>query len=59
MVRGVTEVAVDGAPDPPALIARSCTAYVVPLMSPEMTRGVTVFAGLRVVQVTPPSVEYS
>ncbi len=49
----------EGAPAPMAFTARSRTSYVVPPTRPEMAIGLVVDAGLWVIQVSPPSSEYS
>ena len=66
VVRGITDIAVDAAPDPAGFTARNLTAYVVPFTRAlevserfVITTGVVVSAGLNAFHVTPLSVEYS
>jgi len=56
---GVTVTALEAAPGPMLLTARSLTRYAVPLVRPVMVIGDAVEDGLRVVHEVPLSVEYS
>ena len=56
---GVTVTALEAAPGPMLLTARSLTRYAVPLVRPVIVIGDVVEDGLRVVHVAPSSVEYS
>ena len=56
---GVTLTALDAAPAPTVFTARSLMLYVVALVSPVIEIGDVAAAGSRVVQLVPPSVEYS
>ena len=66
IVRGITVVAVDAAPEPAGFTARNLIAYIVPFLNAEdelewivITTGDVVLAGLNAFHVQPLVVEYS